>query len=149
MAQNREQTTYNKLVMYDEETKEGVILDYTFKHGDGFKGMTGTYFRVESKQEHRSYTSLRNIKEVLKDSVAEDERPMGLTAWAKQCKAEDENFPYDSSANEHLEYIRKELGLTEKECFFLSCFGGGRCFDKDTVFTHNKDLQYLVKEFEG
>ena len=44
----RTQTEYNKIVNYNEETKEITVLDYIFKN-DSFKGATGTRFEIISQ----------------------------------------------------------------------------------------------------
>lgn len=36
------ETIYNKIVNYNQETKEITVLDYVFKHSDDFKGATAS-----------------------------------------------------------------------------------------------------------
>ena len=45
----RDQTTYREVIGTDEGTV--IVLDYTFNHGDGFKGATGAAVRPVSQDE--------------------------------------------------------------------------------------------------
>ena len=46
---NRQETTFNKIVNFDKEIGEITVLNYIFKHEDGFKGATGSVFEIISK----------------------------------------------------------------------------------------------------
>lgn len=150
MSAYNKKDIYNKVVMFDSETKEGKILDYSFKYkgANPLKGLTGSNFSIVSKKEYRSLTSLKAIKEFLRSAVAENKRPIGLHEWAKECKENYPHFPMEEIESVTVEEVREFLGLSEKECFFIECTGGGRCFKSTDIFTHNTHLQKLVAEYE-
>lgn len=160
---NRKAETFNKIVMVNEYNEITVLQD-AFQYEDGFKGLTGSTFYPVSKKEYKERTSLNGITEKLRDCVVEEEIPehylltdKGYKSknpyklWAKEiinC-GEEEEFAFDTSYCNLWDYIREELNLSEKDAYIFECIGGGRCFNKDDKFTHNKELEYLLKEYEG
>jgi hypothetical protein len=116
----RNQTEYNKVVNFDEETNEITLLDHTFDN-DNFKGAIGTKFEPVSKEEYDERTEEDNAIDYLIDSG------LGLPE----------------------EFKREELNLSEDEAYIFNCSGGGRCFDKDFQGNVNVELSEIIREFES
>lgn len=148
------QTNYNKIVNFDKETNEIIMLDYIFKHDDGFKGATGTHFEPITKSEYKERMKKENAIESLIDSgieLPENFKRGGFNAMYKAMKANDEieSFMFDTSYSELWNYLREELKLSENEAYIFNCTGGGRCFDKDFQGNINPELSVLIREIES
>lgn len=147
------ETKYNKIVNYNQETKEITVLDYVFKHTDDFKGATGTKFEPISKAEYKERMKKDNVIERLIDCdyLPEEFKRGGYNALYKAMKENDEveDFMFDCSYRDMWSYLRQELNLTEKEAYVFNCIGGGRCFDKDFQGNINPELSKVIREYEN
>lgn len=65
---NRKQKDFNKVVNFDKDTNEITVLDYIFKHSDGFKGAKGSTFEPISKSR---YDEVMRLCGGLDDSYSE------------------------------------------------------------------------------
>lgn len=161
----RTETKYNKVVNFDEDTKEITVLDGTFKYTTEteyktgiesvvtMKGATGTRFEPISLEEYEDRTDEDNFVEYLIDSgmeLPEDYKRTGFEGLANAMIANDEvkDFVFDTSYSELWDYLREETGLTENEAYIFNCIGGGRCFDKDFQGNKNTELSAIIREFE-
>ena len=154
METKRQETKYNKIVNFDEDTKEITVLDGIFKYEDGFKGATGSKFEPVSRDEYEDRTDEDNFVEYLIDSgidLPDNFKRSGFEGLAKAMIANDEvkDFVFDTSYNELWEYLREELNLSEDEAYIFNCIGGGRCFDKDFNGNINPELSILIREVES
>ena len=154
METKRQETKYNKIVNFDEDTKEITVLDGIFKYEDGFKGATGSKFEPVSRDEYEDRTDEDNFVEYLIDSgidLPNNFKRSGFEGLAKAMIANDEveDFVFDTSYNELWEYLREELNLSEDEAYIFNCIGGGRCFDKDFNGNINPELSILIREIES
>mgnify|MGYP003593463116 FL=1 len=154
METKRQETKYNKIVNFDEDTKEITVLDGIFKYEDGFKGATGSKFEPVSRDEYEDRTDEDNFVEYLIDSgidLPDNFKRSGFEGLAKAMIANDEveNFVFDTSHNELWDYLREELNLSEDEAYIFNCIGGGRCFDKDFNGNINPELSILIREIES
>ena len=154
METKRQETKYNKIVNFDEDTKEITVLDGIFKYEDGFKGATGSKFEPVSRDEYEDRTDEDNFVEYLIDSgidLPDNFKRSGFEGLAKAMIANDEvkDFVFDTSYNELWEYLREELNLSEDEAYIFNCIGGGRCFDKDFNGNINPELSILIREIES
>ena len=156
-------TTYNKIVIVEDNII--TVLNDSFIHNDDFKELTGTKFEIVSKKGYKNNTTLKRVEEYLFDCVLEGDIPdeykytpngtalrkKPYLAWAKDIKdlGEERNLIFDLSYEELWDYIREELNLSTDEAYIFNWVGGGRCFNKNDKFTHNKELEYLLEEFEG
>ena len=156
-------TTYNKIVIVEDNII--TVLNDSFIHSDDFKGLTGTKFEIVSKKEYKNNTTLKRVEEYLFDCVLEGDIPdeykytsnetalrkKPYLAWAKDIKnlGKEGNLIFDLSYKELWDYMREELNLSTDEAYIFNCVGRGRCFNKNDKFTHNKELEYLLEEFEG
>ena len=149
----RTETKYNKIVNYNQETKEITVLDDVFKYNDGFKGATGTKFEPISKAEYKERIKKDNVIERLIDCghLPEEFKRGGYNALYKVMKENDEleDFMFDTSYSEMWDYLRKELNLTKEEAYIFNCTGGGRCFDKDFQGNINPELSEIIREYEN
>mgnify|MGYP003428461610 FL=1 len=149
-----QETKYNKIVNFDEDTKEITVLGGIFKYEDGFKGATGSKFEPVSRDEYEDRTDEDNFVEYLIDSgidLPDNFKRSGFEGLAKAMIANDEvkDFVFDTSYNELWEYLREELNLSEDEAYIFNCIGGGRCFDKDFNGNINPELSILIREIEA
>ena len=154
METKRQETKYNKIVNFDEDTKEITVLDGIFKYEDGFKGATGSKFEPVSRDEYEDRTDEDNFVEYLIDSgidLPDNFKRSGFEGLAKAMIANDEvkDFVFDTSYDELWEYLREELNLSEDEAYIFNCIGGGRCFDKDFNGNINPELSILIREIES
>ena len=148
---NKQQTKYNKPVAISE-SGEIYILDYTFKHEDGFQGATGTV--------------LVGLTQEMEDFMYSDEYL--LNAYHEACNPEGEK-----TEQEFLDEIRNEIsyGMFEpyekywddeeellqlpfsKDNNFVAfeVIGGGRCFDHNQKFETILDQQLIdiINQFES
>ena len=145
----RESKTYNKVVIVENKTI--TVLEESFKHSDDFKGLIGINFEIVSKDEYDETIEpyLNDKIELIKYYVdlgcdINSDFTDGIEADEKSLK----NLMFDASYLNLWEYLREELNLSEDEAYIFNCVGGGRCFKKVDVFTHNKELQKLIDEFE-
>ena len=113
-------TTYNKIVIVEDNII--TVLNDSFIHSDDFKELTGTKFEIVSKKEYKNNTTLKRVEEG--------------------------NLIFDLSYKELWDYMREELNLSTDEAYIFNCVGVGRCFNKNDKFTHNKELEHLLKYFE-
>ena len=146
----KNQTDYNKIVNYDKETNEVTLLDYTFQHSDNFKGATGTTFDIISKAEYKERMLRKNVMYQLIDCGLDKNRAELNIMYStmKECD-EIEQFIFDLSYQNLHEYIRTELKLSKKDCYILSCGGGGRCFDSSYQGNFNTELSQIIRQFES
>ena len=154
MENKRQETKYNKIVNFDEDTKEITVLGGIFKYEDGFKGATGSKFEPVSRDEYEDRTDEDNFVEYLIDSgidLPDNFKRSGFEGLAKAMIANDEveSFVFDTSYNELWDYLREELNLSEDEAYIFNCIGGGRCFDKDFNGNINPELSILIREIES
>ena len=154
METKKQETKYNKIVNFDEDTKEITVLDGIFKYEDGFKGATGSKFEPVSRDEYEDRTDEDNFVEYLIDSgidLPDNFKRSGFEGLAKAMIANDEveGFVFDTSYNELWDYLREELNLSEDEAYIFNCIGGGRCFDKDFNGNINPELSILIREVES
>ena len=154
MENKRQETKYNKIVNFEEDTKEITVLDGIFKYEDGFKGATGSKFEPVSRDEYEDRTDEDNFVEYLIDSgidLPDNFKRSGFEGLVKAMIANDEvkDFVFDTSYNELWEYLREELNLSEDEAYIFNCIGGGRCFDKDFNGNINPELSILIREIES
>ena len=154
METKKQETKYNKIVNFDEDTKEITVLDGIFKYEDGFKGATGSKFEPVSRDEYEDRTDEDNFVEYLIDSgidLPDNFKRSGFEGLAKAMIANDEvkDFVFDTSHNELWDYLREELNLSEDEAYIFNCIGGGRCFDKDFNGNINPELSILIREIES
>ena len=149
----RTQTEYNKIVNYNEETKEITVLDYIFKN-DSFKGATGTRFEIISKDyfdktiEPYLDEPLELLKYYVEQGFDINTRMIDNIEEASGEERLRELF-FDLSYSELWDYMREELNLSKDEAYIFSCSGGGRCFDKDYQGNYNEDLSQLIREIEA
>lgn len=147
------ETKYNKIVNYNQETKEITVLDYVFKHTDDFKGATGTRFEPISKAEYKEQMKKDNVIEGLIECgyLPEEFKRGGYNALYKTMKVNDEveDFMFDCSYREMWDYLRQELKLSKEEAYIFNCVGGGRCFDKDFQGNINPELSEIIREYES
>ena len=154
METKKQETKYNKIVNFDEDTKEITVLDGIFKYENGFKGATGSKFEPVSRDEYEDRTDEDNFVEYLIDSgidLPDNFKRSGFEGLAKAMIANDEveGFVFDTSYNELWDYLREELNLSEDEAYIFNCIGGGRCFDKDFNGNINPELSILIREIES
>lgn len=154
METKRQETKYNKIVNFDEDTKEITVLDGIFKYEDSFKGATGSKFEPVSRDEYEDRTDEDNFVEYLIDSgidLPDNFKRSGFEGLAKAMIANDEvkDFVFDTSYSELWDYLREELNLSEDEAYIFNCIGGGRCFDKDFQGNVNPGLSLLIREIES
>ena len=154
METKRQETKYNKIVNFDEDTKKITVLDGIFKYEDGFKGATGSKFEPVSRDEYEARTDEDNFVEYLIDSgidLPDNFKRSGFEGLAKAMIANDEvkDFVFDTSYDELWDYLREELNLSEDEAYIFNCIGGGRCFDKDFNGNINPELSILIREIES
>ena len=154
METKKQETKYNKIVNFDEDTKEIIVLDGIFQYEDGFKGATGSKFEPVSRNEYEDRTDEDNFVEYLIDSGIDlpyNFKRSGFEGLAKAMIANDEveGFVFDTSYNELWEYLREELNLSEDEAYIFNCIGGGRCFGKDFNGNINPELSILIREIES
>jgi len=154
METKRQETKYNKIVNFDEDTKEITVLDGIFKYEDSFKGATGSKFVPVSRDEYEDRTDEDNLVEYLIDSgidLPDNFKRSGFEGLAKAMIANDEvkDFVFDTSYSELWDYLREELNLSEDEAYIFNCIGGGCCFDKDFNGNINPELSVLIREIES
>lgn len=150
----RTETKYNKIVNFDEETKEITMLNYIFKHSDGFKGATGTRFEPVSRQEYDERTEEENVIEYLVDSgieLPDNFKRGGFQEMYYAMEANDKinDLIFDCSYSEMWDELREELNLSMDEAYIFTCTGGGRCFDKNFIGNVNTELSVLIREIES
>lgn len=164
MGNNREEVKYNKIVNFDEETKEITVLDGTFKYFQEteyktgvemvitMKGATGSKFEAVSKEQFDETIEpyLDDKEELLcymADNFGELNSEMIRSADASE-EALKELF-FDLSYAELWDYLREELNLSEDEAYIFNCIGGGRCFDKDFQGNINPELSQVIRDIES
>lgn len=145
----KNRTDYNKIVNYDKENNEVTVLDYTFQHDDNFKGATGTKFEIVSKSQYMAYMSKKYVMEQLIDcDLGKNKVELNVMYSDMKDNDEIEQFVFDLSYFSLHEYIRTELNLSKKDCFILSCSGGGRCFDSNYRGNFNTELSAIIRKAE-
>ena len=155
-TQEREQKNYFEVVNIDKESREITMLDYIFKHSDGFKGATGTKFEPVSKEQYKDELSKDNVIERIIDfglieySHNKDiQWKMAEVLYKEMKKAgELESFCYDLSYAEHWDKLRA-FGYPKSKYPIFNCIGGGRCFDKDFKGNVNPELSKLIRDIEA
>lgn len=150
----RQEQKFNKVVNFDKDTKEVIVLDYIFKHGDGFKGATGSRFEPVTKNQYMEVINMdtEEIADYLIDAgfeLPEHYKRGGFIEWAENFSTDDIlNLFFDLSYSNLHDDIREQTGLTEEEAYIFNCTGGGRCFDKNFKGNINKDLSKLIRQAE-
>ena len=150
--ESRTEIKYNKVVNFDKETGEILVLDGVFNYKDGFKGATGSHFEMVSKAEYKDRMKKDNvIDSILSCGVPEQFARGGANECYKLMKKnnEIEQFMFDTSYSELWDYLRKELKLNKTNAFIFNCSGGGRCFDKDFQGNINPELSQIIREYEA
>ena len=109
METKRQETKYNKIVNFDEDTKQITVLDGIFKYEDGFKGATGSKFEPVSRDEVKDFvfdTSYNELWEYLREelNLSEDE------AYIFNCIGGGRCFDKDFNGN-----INPELSILIRE----------------------------------
>lgn len=148
----RTEKKYNKIVNFDKETGEILVLDGVFQYGNGFKGATGSRFEMVSKAEYKERMSKDNVIEsILECGVPEQFARGGANECYKAMKRnnEIEQFMFDTSYSELWDYLRKELKLNKTNAFIFNCSGGGRCFVSDFQGNVNPELSKIIREYES
>lgn len=144
-------TSYNKIVNYNPDAKEIIVLDEVFQHSDNFKGATGSIFVAVSEGE-------------IQETIGEyEDEPMELLKYMAENGFEINSefidsldasrdalieLFFDLSYSDKWEDMRQELGLSENEAVIFNCIGGGRCFDKDFQGNINPELSEIIREYE-
>lgn len=158
----RTETAYNKVVNYDKESGEIIVLSYTFRDTKEtgvesvitMQGATGNVFEIVSKEQFNETIEpyLNEPMELLKYYV---EQGLGTTVemidnidHAVTEEGLKELF-FDLSCDELWDYLREELNLSEEEAYIFNCVGGGRCFDSDFEGNINPELSIIIREFES
>lgn len=162
----RTETAYNKVVNYDKESGEIIVLGYTFKetketeYATGIEsvvtmqGATGSTFEIVSREQFNETIEpyLNEPMELLKYYI---EQGFGITTEmidnidnAATEEGLKELF-FDSSYDELWDYLREELNLSEEEAYIFNCAGGGCCFDSDFEGNINPELSAIIRKFES
>ena len=145
------QTDYYKIVNFDGQ--EIIVLDYTFDHGDGFKGATGSRFEPVSKASYKEQTRRVNVINFLEGCFTNDELAGkgGVNKLYTDIvnNGEVDQIMFDDSYSYLWDYLRETLNLSDKEAYIFTCTGGGRCFDKDFQGNINPELSAIIREFEN
>lgn len=144
----------NKVVSIETEHGQKVItmIDKVFVHSDGFKGATGTSFEPISETEYNERMDEDEIIDQLCEMELPDEyKRTGAKGLydAMEVGGELEQFVFDTSYSDQWDQLRKECKLDETQAKIFNCIGGGRCFDKDFKGSRNKELQQIIRVFEG
>lgn len=138
-----EEKKYNVVVGKDKHG-EIIVLDYIFKHDDGFKGAVGSIFRPIDKAEYRERRSRKAVVESLLTCGDEDfcksERQAIKMYQDMKNMGELDDFCFDGSYWNMHEPIREAFKLTEKKYPILDCTGGGRIFSRETL----QDMEQVV-----
>lgn len=142
-------TTYNKVVIVEDNIV--TVLNDSFTHSDDFKGLTGTQFEIVSKD-----SFYNTIEDYLDDDLEvleyyADNFGNVISKMIESVDSSEEALKelfFDLSYEEIWDYMREELNLSTDEAYIFNWVGGGRCFNKNDKFTHNKELEYLLEEFE-
>jgi hypothetical protein len=126
---------------------EIIVLDYLFRHGDGFKGAVGSSFFPVSKEYYRDRLKKKNVLEYLTDAGLS--KSDSLAAY-KQYKDQDRlhELMFDTSYKELWDYLRS-FGYSSKDFPIFECIGGGRCFDQNFEGNKNTRLNKWIRKFES
>jgi len=144
----REATKYYELVA--RRGDEYIMLDETFKYGDGFHGATGSTFRLVSREEYEERTSPEAIRDsyeyIWREQAGRGDTELGLTEWLEQI---DPDEIFDDT--QYADLVRERAGVSEEDYPIVECVGGGRCFsvgdEYDEVF--RPDLLDVIKQAEA
>lgn len=148
MVNYQEKTPYNEIVGITKDHTV-VILDYTFKYSDGFKGATYIEIGCLTQGEIDRENDLENIKEQCRDlwiqAVDADETELGLDDYTKQMLEEkpddcyffgdDPSFrwetdkAYEKLTDEQRAAVEKVLGEKGKDFIDWHCGSCGRIGD--------------------
>ena len=149
----KEQTDYYEII---GKTEDGdvVMLDYVFKHADGFKGATGTSFRAIPKTEYQERKSPEYLKDnfayLWREEVASGKTEQGLNDWLDAQNFSDD-FSFDLSYCTKWDRIREVFPeyADENEYPIFECVGGGRMFPVKLSVTLREDLVKVIAQYEG
>ena len=147
----RTETKYNKVVNYDEETKEITVLDGTFNYDNSFKGATGSKFEPVSREEFdETIEPYLDDKEELLCYFADNFGEVTSDMIRDVDTSEDalKELFFDLSYAELWDYLREELNLNEDEAYIFNRVGGGRCFDATFQGNVNPELSKIIRESE-
>ena len=151
MTEEKRETKYNQLV--GRIGDEYYFLDYTFHHGDDFKGATGSELSPLTEDEYNerveSYFDPENMRDSWRQAVSDSSTDLSLSDWIELVKDTDgeENVIDRSYADTYGEELKKRLG---DKAFEVECLGGGRCFEAGMKFDEvfNQKLVDIINQFE-
>ena len=151
---NREEIKFNKVVNFDKENNEVIVLDGVFKYNDGFKGATGSIFEPVTRERYDEVLEMDvdEIADYLIDAGFElpECQKGGFIGWASDFTNDDRlSLFFDLSYTELHKYIREQIGLTEDEAYMFNCIGGGRCFDNEFKGNINPELSKIIRKYES
>jgi hypothetical protein len=166
----REETQINQIVGIKDG--ELYVLEYVFKHSDGFKGATGYHMGTISQ----SYIDEMNDPQYLEEEfdyiwreAVQAERTTDslqdfMQNWIDECSYYGQLYPSDDNSYRYeteklieelpadqKEKLEKVFGVMGEDFATWSCSGGGRCFNAndewDIIF--RPDLIELIIEYEN
>ena len=153
----KEQTDYNKVVNIADDG-EITLLDYTFDHGDGFKGATGTMFYPVSLAQYEEQTTLEAIEDRLEGAIPIEDIPHAYTGtkkrpykkWAQAIIDADEagDLAFDQSDSHLWDYLRETCGHDDETAYIYECVGCGRMFNNTFEGNVNPELSAIIRDFE-
>ena len=152
MQKERIDTKYYEIVAKDGE--DIIMLDYTFDHGDGFKGATGTLFSLVSKGEYEERTNRANIEDEYKwlwqEAVQAGKYEGSYSDYVDKLMEDVDSLVFDKSYSHMHNKIRKVLGVSEEYYPMITCTGGGRIFKhkNDYEIVYRPDLIEVISQFE-
>lgn len=146
----RKETKYNKIVNFDEETREITLLDGVFQYEDGFKGATGTTFEpITEEQIQERLEGLEGDDIELLCYYAENfgEVTVEMIRGVDSSREALIELFFDQSYCYLGDYLRESLNL--EDIVLFNCIGGGRCFDKDYQGNVNPKLSKVIRKYEA
>jgi hypothetical protein len=122
---------------------DAVVLDDIFHHDDSFHGACGITFYAVPKSEYKDSMSRDSIVDSLMSCGMEncDTKSKAIKMY-QQMKAcgELEDFVYDASYTHMHEALRIAFDWPEKDYPIITCTGGGRMFNLETI----ADMQSII-----
>lgn len=150
----RKSTTYNKVVNYNREENEVTILEDIFEYYDNMKGATGTVYEIITKDKYteRLNEYLNNpeaVADYWKDVTGENLSYKEVIAIANDEGEIRQVILGIDFKPAHLGEIRKELNLSEDNCYVITFVSAGRCFDKNFQGNVNAELSEIIRTAES
>lgn len=149
----KEQTNYYEIIGITT-AGEIIMLDYIFKHSDGFKGATGSVFVPVSQEEIEERNDIENVIDSY-GYLWQEAVESGLTTLSQEDYMQE---IIDSSDGYYLghdtSYIYKIPESFKNEYYpdaeTFECIGGGRCFSRNMEWEIllRPDLLKLIEEVE-